>query len=190
MLASGEKVSIDQGIKLVEERYAERATLWLRTRFPGIPLDELPGVWNEALWQLALRARRGQFTTNGGLGKLLLKMLFFRAVDWLRQHLRKRPCQELLDEVELIAQLIRPDERMLLEELFATIREAIGSLSKRQRAVWEAYADLGFDRTDEDLVAEASIRAGEQFTEQQVRRSLQAGKKKVIENLYRRGYLQ
>ncbi len=33
-------------------------------------MDELPGLWNEALWQLALRARRGQFTTNGGLGKL------------------------------------------------------------------------------------------------------------------------
>jgi len=142
------------------------------------------------LIQLARRALNGQFRAEGSLYGLIWRIAFCRAVDLLRRQNRWRRCRQAREEALEMASLVGPECELLVEELLEAIREAIRELPGQQRHVWEAYADLQFERHKEDLVAKASERAEKRLSWKTVQRALREGKQKVISSLRRRGYFR
>lgn len=188
LLASRDSENISEGISLVHRRYGHAMADWIRARFRMLRPDDIEDIWNSALFQLARLAREGRFKEKGSLHGLIRKIVLCRAMDLRRRLGSTVSCQPLLAGVIHDAYLFCVDDSVSLDELLEAVREAIGKLSGRQRAVLEAFANVGFDRKDEDFVAEASRRAGEPLTKSQIREALSKGLEKVAEYLRRRGY--
>lgn len=188
MLASQDSADISEGISLVHRRYGHAMADWIRARYRMLRPDDIEDIWNSALIQLARLAKEGRFKEEGSLHSLIRQIVLWRAKDLRRRQGNSSSCQPLLADVTYDAYLFCVDDNISLDELLEAVREAIGKLSGRQRGVLEAFAKVGFDRKDEDFVAEASRRAGEPLTKSQIREALSKGLEKVAEYLRRRGY--
>jgi DNA-directed RNA polymerase specialized sigma24 family protein len=160
----------------------------IRLRFPGLQSDDIGDIWDRALFELARLASDGRFKEEGSLESLIWQIVLWRAHDFWRQQGNGRQCALPLDVVMHDAYLFCVDDSISLDELLEAVREAISRLPRRQRAVLEAFAYLGFNRKDEELVSEASKRAGEPLNRTQVLEALSKGLEKVADYLRRRGY--
>jgi RNA polymerase sigma factor (sigma-70 family) len=160
----------------------------IRARFRTLQPDDIGDIWNDALFALARSALVGRFKEEGSLHGLIWKIARCRAIDFLRRQGIRSQCQEPPEETTHADRMFCFDEDISLDELLKTIREAIRTLSGRQRSVLEAFANSGFNRKDDDFVAEASKLAREPLTRTQVCEALSKGLEKVAEYLRRRGY--
>lgn len=177
-MRSGDTQRIAEAIDAIHLQYGDAVGGCVRDRFPGLTSDELASVWMCALESVVRMARKNRVGNRGSLYVLLITIAYRKAVDALRHKQRDLPHVSLEGVLEFLASPT-VEHPLATEELCDRVREAIGRLPDRQRAVWTAYADLGYDPRPGELLKLVAERLDEPLTAHAVQRALQEGRRKL-----------
>jgi DNA-directed RNA polymerase specialized sigma24 family protein len=202
LLGSGDDIAA--GLNWLDRVYRYKFSGLLRRRFPGMPSEDLPEIWQETLVSLFRMAGSGEFDRQGRLGGLLWTLAVRRGRDHMRRNaswhrpidvlMRELPQPQLVEKWQGLNELQRG-------EVVQQICESVERLPPRQNLVWRVYvashpASERLDYLTEQVrIAAASQTSGtdgdgsgDTLTKKAVSRALQEGRDKIRRDLKRRGH--
>ena len=187
----GSEEEIAQGLALVDKKYQERVTGWLRGKWPTMQSAPLPMAWVETLLALLKLVRAGKFDADDPIEPWLRTVIKRKAIDIYRADCRADTPAEDLEA--LAGRVIGPrwDRLTSVEkrELARIVRDAIETLPPKQRIVWRVFSGHFPDTLNMKYLQMAvSELIGEEETLASVMRALQEGRPKVAEAVRKGGY--
>lgn len=206
-LLAGDAKAIASGLNWLDQHYRHRIAGFVRRRCRTLSPDELAEVWQETLLSLYRMIASGNFTPDGALEGLLRILAMRRGQDRLRRNATwTRPITvqlQQLQEPQLIEKWLGLTA-LQRQELVELICESIDRLPPRQHTVWRVYVAHYPESSQLDYLTEEVRKA---TAEQQVQQNLEiqdnsadlpskkavsgalyAGRKKIREDLRRKGY--
>lgn len=192
ILLVGSSDEIAHGLDLINRHLREGMVGWLRQHFPGISPDDRAELWGQTLVNVLEAVRDKRFNADRPLLPWLCQIVKARAVDWVRRH---KAQDRLLKAVALALAGTQAGQDwgsldvLQRREIMALIRQSVGLLPGKQRAVMEVFVDNYPESADMDTLKRlVSEQTGQPETLASVKRALQEARAKSRDFLQQKGY--